>query len=203
METKKLSKTARRRLKKKGIIATTGIGSKLDDDTKEKPQNNEKTETAVIEETPSEPSKSVKTGKRKREHHPEQESAVNVKTANEPAKSTKTNKRQRKNHPENKVIYINKNYGTDDPNGIGGLMQAELLELRKQSSNIKTASDLTESQTHVIKRQITRLQGAEKERVFKRAKHYDKTIAEAAKELQQLLAKRKSKPATTSGKRKK
>jgi len=191
MESKKISRTVRKRLNKKGRLQR-GLQS-----------NNVSYETNFPENLPQNPHTTAVTKnqskKQKKKVAKIQSGTVDKptltvtnesKTETEPT-STTTSNRNRKRNPENKVVFINSNYGSNDPNSVGGLIQAQLVDLRNQSKNIKTASDLTESQAHVVKRQITRLQGAEKERVFKRPKHYNKTIGEATKELMLLMEKQK------------
>lgn len=90
--------------------------------------------------------------------------------------------------PKTKVVYINKNYGGNDPDSIGARFQRELIGLSQQSKNIKSASDLTESQAHVVKRQITRLQGADK---VMRPKGFGMSIDSATNELKLILEQQK------------
>lgn len=206
METKKLSRTVLKRLKKKGIVlpTSTDVVKKL---SEESPTITQK--ITVLPETPdiiqkksSAKKKKKKSAKAKKqidevEQKPESTAIPAVKADDKPTVAP-TGKRHRKHDPKDKVAYINRSYVSNDANDIGGLIQAELIGLRKQSKSIKSASDLTENQAHVIKRQITRIQEAEPEREFKRPKHYDKTLGEAAVELARLLQNQKSKPATSS-----
>lgn len=185
METKKLSKTVRRRLNKQKRLQS---GASVD-------TNLPKTlpTTATTPKIQSKPKKK-KVDKTTLKTHSSTETKALLKVASEVEvenSTTSMRNRKRKRNPESKVVYINSNYGSND--GVGGLIQAGLLELRNESKNIKTASDLTESQAHIVKRQITRLQGPEKERVFRRPKHYNKTLGEATKELALLMEKQKAK----------
>lgn len=173
MEAKKLSRTVQKRLNKK-LRLQSGAAS----------------ETNSLESLPHIPPTATMLTEQPK--HTEKVSTNESKVKNTPTLMT-ISKRQRKNVPEKKVVCINSNYGSNEPNSVGGLIQAELVELRKQSKNIKTASDLTESQAHVVKRQITRLQAPENERVFKRPKHYDQTLGEATKELMRMMEKQKTK----------
>lgn len=168
MEAKKLSRTVQKRLNKKARL-----------------QSSATSETNTPDK--SHPSPAAAMPKKQ----PKQQKTVVTKESKSKTKPTLTtiSKRQRQRVPENKVVYINSNYGSTDPNSVGGLIQAELVELRKQSQNIKSASDLTESQAHVVKRQITRLQGSNRERVFKPSKQHNKTLGEATKELKLLMEK--------------
>lgn len=172
MEAKKLSRTVQKRLNKKLRIQSGAVSeSRLDVLPHTHP-------TATMLQKPPKHENKVATNKSK---------------AKKDSTLMTISKRQRRHVPEKKVVYINSNYGSNDPNSVGGLIQAELVELRNQSKNIKTASDLTESQAHVVKRQITRLQAPEKQTIFKRPKHYDQTIGEATKELMLMMEKRKTK----------
>lgn len=189
METKKPSRTVQRRLNKKARLQSSSSA------VTNLPENIPRTHTATVPKKQSKQKKKVV--------KIETKATVPLTVTKEckaESQPTTTTIGKRKRNPENKVVYINSNYGGGDPNSVGGLIQAELVELRNQSEKIKTASDLTESQAHVVKRQITRLQGAEKERVFKRPKHYSKTIGEATKELKQIMEKQKIKHVkSTSG----
>lgn len=188
METKKLSRTVRRRLNKKGSLQSSCSAET------NSPEKITRIDAVTVATEPKKQSKQKKNvPKNETDTKPTLTVSNESRTdESQPISATKS-KRKRQRNPESKVVYINSNYGSTDPNSVGGLIQAELVELRKQSENIKTASDLTESQAHVVKRQITRLQGAEKERIFKRPKQYNKTLGEAAKELKQIMEKRKNK----------
>lgn len=198
MESKKLSRTVRKRLnKKKRLDSVTSTEISLPEilpPTAAIPEKPSKHKKKVIKtETVKEATSTVK-------NESKLAKAVNPTTSTESKPETKStttteSKPNRKRNPKNKVVYINSNYGKNDASGVGGLIQAGLIELRKESEHIKTASDLTEAQAHIVKRQITRLHGGDGERVFKRPKHYDKTIAEATKELKQFMEKQKAKHA--------
>lgn len=176
MESKKLSRTVRKRLNKKARLQSAAANS-----------SKETNLTAVLVNPAA---LSIKQFKQKK-----------VVPTTQP-KPVITSKPHRKHAPENKVIYINSNYGGDDPNSVGGRIQAELIGLRKESKNIKTASDLTESQAHVVKRQITRLQGAVKAKVSKRSKKVKHSLGEATNELMSMIKKEQQKLTNTSTKTK-
>lgn len=110
--------------------------------------------------------------------------------------STKRTKHSIVKIPKNRVMYISSNYrNPEDPNFVGNLIQKELIELRKQSENIKSASDLTESQAHVVKRQITRLQGAATgapTHKHRPQKKYRTTLSQATNELMKLMQKKQA-----------
>lgn len=108
-----------------------------------------------------------------------------------------TGKRHRKHDSKDMVAYPNISFVSKDTDSVGGLIRAELVGLKKQSENIKSARDLSENQAHVIKRQITKIQGADLKREVKRPKHEEKTIGQAATELAQLLKKQKMIMATS------
>lgn len=166
MENKKLSRTVRKRLNKKAKLQSSASRSSIE------------VHPAQVRPAPL-PQEQIK-----------QKQVVQAKHS-KPA--LKTTSKHPKRNPENRVVYINSNYRGDDPNGVGSRIQAELIGLRKESKNIKTASDLTESQAHVVKRQITRLQGAVKEKKFKRPENCSKTIGEATKELMFMIEKQQNK----------
>ncbi len=222
METKKLSRTVRRRLNKKGIIIAAKLQEHSSSATTSKQQSEKKTEIVEMlseaEKSPTTtelPVASIVVAGKRNVNKPTvltttaevasivvagkrnvNKPTVLTTTADEskPKNSPKTiaatlNKPNRRRNPRSKVVYINSNYGRSS---IGGLIQNELVGLRNQSENIKSASDLTESQAHVIKRQITRLQSNDEPKTFKRPKHYDKTVGEATKELKLILEAHKA-----------
>ncbi|XP_037042274.1 uncharacterized protein LOC119078709 [Bradysia coprophila] len=203
MESKKLSRTVQKRLRKKGIILPSST-----------PAKSEASLNSVnISTSAKKKKKKCKTKRKgKVEQKPEPVAVVEVKSDVRPTvtpvtstvpptgKNTNTTSKHRKRDPKDVVTYINSKHVSNDADEVGDLIHAELVGLRKQSRNIKSASDLTENQAHVIKRQITKLHGAEVEREFKRPKHCEKTLGEATEELARLLKERKAKLATTSNK---
>lgn len=180
MESKKLSRTVRKRLNKKARLQATVANPSIE---------TESTSVQVHPATPATPSKVLAaTPSKVLPAKPSKEQKKMLHAAQ--AKPVMTKSIQRlKRHPDNKVIYISSNYRGNDPNSVGARIQDELVGLRKESKNIKTASDLTESQAHVVKRQITRLQSAAKFKVGRRPKNATNSLSEATKELMLMIEK--------------
>lgn len=177
MESKKLSRTVRKRLNKKARLQATVANPSIETDSTSA-QVHPATSSKVLAATPSKVLPAKPSKEQKKMLHAAQ------------AKPVMTKSIQRlKRHPDNKVIYISSNYRGNEPNSIGARIQDELVGLRKESKNIKTASDLTESQAHVVKRQITRLQSAAKFKVVRRPKNVTNSLSEATKELMLMIEK--------------
>lgn len=205
MDIKKVSKTVRKRIRKKARLQgialneTNSADASANVQTPSLPQKEFKPKS-MVEATADVYTPSL--SQKKLKHKRMIEATANAQTPVLSEKQLKKKKiieathskpvlaapMKQKHVPKSRVVYINRNYGGNDPNSIGAQFQAELIELRKQSEHIKNASDLTESQAHVIKRQITRLQAVEKKKVFKR-KRPTKSLDQAAKELALIMKK--------------